>query len=323
MLSRLSLCCLPTPCHPLERVSQDLGIDLWMKRDDLTGFGGGGNKGRKLEFIMADAIDQGVDRIVSCGSRQSNFVRQLGAACSVLGISCTAAVMDLPYDDESGKPAGDVLVTGGNEVLDDIFGVELRSYPDDDWMVLFRHSSEIAQEYRDKGEKVLEVPIGGSMPMGAYAFTLAALEVGEGWDTIVTPTSSGSTHAGLAWAYHKSRTQVIGVACDPEEDLVDDLCRLTAGIDEITGSMKGMSRDDFVVRKEWVGAGYNVGSPEGEAAIRYLAGREGVLLDPVYSGKAFAGLLAMAQRGEVSGRVLYWHTGGLPTLFAAPRQRQV
>jgi len=319
VLPRIKLCCLPTPCHRLERLSAELGIDLWIKRDDLTGFGGGGNKGRKLEYIMAEAVEQKVVRIVSCGSRQSNFVRQLGAACSVLGIKCTAAVMVLPYDQAHGKPEGSVPAGGGNATLDELFGVELREYPDDDWLVLFDHAKKLADEYKATGETVMEIPVGGSMPIGAYAFAQAAVEVGEGWDFVVTPTSSGSTHAGLGWAFHGSRTRVIGVSCDPEKDLSDDLKRLTDGIDELTGMPKKMKRSDFELRRDWVGPGYNIASEQGTAAITLMAQREGILLDPVYSGKAFAGLIDMARSKAISERVLFWHTGGLPTLLASPR----
>lgn len=319
MIPRVKLCCLPTPCHRLYRLSDDLGIDLWIKRDDLTGFAGGGNKGRKLEYILAEAMDAGAERLVTCGSRQSNFVRQLGAACSVFGIKCSAAVMDLPYDQAYGKPRGPVPGEGGNVFLDDLFGVELRTFPDDDWLVLFQHAKDIAEEYRAKGEKVIDVPIGGSMPLGAYAFAQAAVEVGEQWDFVVCPTSSGSTHAGLAWAFHGTGTKVIGVSCDPEEDLADDLNRLATGIDSLSGTTKGLSKSDFDFRRDWVGEGYNVPSQAGTEAIKTAAQREGILLDPVYSGKAFAGLLNMVRSKEVSGRVLFWHTGGLPTLLARPR----
>lgn len=300
-------------------MSLELGIDLWIKRDDLTGFAGGGNKGRKLEYLIADAASQGVDRVVTCGSKQSNFVRQLGAAAAVHGIKCTAVVMTLPYDNDHGKPAGSPPATGGNVVLDGLFGVELVEIEDGDWLDLFAAADRVAEEFRATGQTVASIPVGGSSPLGAYSFTEAALEAGEGWDFIVTPTSSGSTHAGLAWAYHRTKTRLIGVACDPEEDLVDDLERLCRGVDELTGVHKALSGSDFQLRRDWVGAGYNIPSSDGTAATEFLARTEGILLDPVYSAKAFAGLVSMARGRELAGRVLFWHTGGLPTLLAGPR----
>ncbi|MBS1723243.1 MAG: pyridoxal-phosphate dependent enzyme [Armatimonadetes bacterium] len=318
MIPRIPLCCLPTPCHPLPRLSEDLGLDIWIKRDDLTGFAGGGNKGRKLEYLMADILDSSATHVVTCGSRQSNFVRQLGAACAVHNIRCSAAVMSLPFDKGLGRPQGSPPREGGNVILDELFGVDLHEFSDGDWLDLYAEADKIADNLRSKGEVVKVVPIGGSSPLGAYSFTQAAVEVGEGWDHVVTPTSSGSTHAGLAWAFHGSRTKVVGIACDPEEDLLDDLKRLTDGIDAIAGFKKGLGRLDFNLRRDWVGAGYNISSEEGAAAASMAAGREGLILDPVYSAKAFAGLLGMARSGELSGKVLFWHTGGLPTLFARP-----
>ncbi len=321
MLPRLELCCLPTPCHRCDRLSQDLGIELWIKRDDLTGFGGGGNKGRKLEYLMADALNQGAHRIVTCGSTQSNFIRQCSAACSVAGIDFTAICMAMPYDQAYGKPTGEVPYVGGNLILDSLLGCELIEIPDDDWLVLFEKSDEIAESYRKRGQNVVQIPIGGSSPMGAFAFTKAAQEIGSDWDFIVTATSSGSTHAGLAWSFYGTKTQIIGISCDPEEDLADDLLRLTNGIDLLSGDIKGMVKSDFRLCRDYYGAGYNIPSHEGQVAIETMARREGVFLDPVYSGKAFSGLMGLARNGELSGRVLFWHTGGFPTLFAGHSRR--
>ncbi len=287
-----------------------------MKRDDLTGFGGGGNKGRKLEFLIYDILEAGATRVVSCGSLQSNFVRQLGAACAVHGVACTAVVMRLPYEGTIGQPEGPIPGGGGNETLDALFGVDLRLVPDGPWETLFAETARVAGELRATGETVYEVPIGGSSPLGAYAFALAAEEVCEGWDWVVTPCSSGSTHAGLAWAFAGTPTRVVGIACDPEEDLRDDVARLCAGIDEVAGEAKGIRPEEIDLRYDWVGRGYSVPSEAGEAATRVAARREGLLLDPVYSAKAFAGLLDLLESGEVSGHVLFWHTGGLPTLLA-------
>jgi 1-aminocyclopropane-1-carboxylate deaminase/D-cysteine desulfhydrase-like pyridoxal-dependent ACC family enzyme len=300
----------------LDRLSQELGIDLWIKRDDLTGFAGGGNKGRKLEYLMAEALNQRAEVIVTCGSRQSNFVRQLGGACAVLGLRCVAAVMRLPYEGSIGKPAAPSPSEGGNVVLDDLFGVELYLYEDGPWEDLFGHASLLAAREREQGRSVLEIPIGGSSPLGAYAFAEAACEVGTDFDAVVVPTSSGSTHAGLAWAFHGTPTKVYGIACDPEEDLLEDVCRLAGGIDELTGSNKGLLPQDVRLCREFVGEGYGVESLAGIEAQRLMARREAILLDPVYSAKAFSGLLGLVRSGELSGKTLFWHTGGFPSVFA-------
>ncbi|HXH62270.1 MAG TPA: pyridoxal-phosphate dependent enzyme [Fimbriimonadaceae bacterium] len=317
---RVPLVSLPTPLHRLARASADLGIDLWIKRDDLSGFAGGGNKGRKLEYLMAEVLNAGADVVVSSGSSQSNFLRQLSCACQMFGIHCAAASMDLPFDKGAGKPTGRHVTQGGNRVLDEMFGLEMRVYPDDDWEVLDQHAKAIAEEYEQKGRTVRLIPTGGSTPTGAYGFYMAGNELSaqtkRPFDWIVTPTSSGSTHAGLGYCYFGSTTRVIGVSCDPEPELDQDLSRLAAGLDAITGLDKRMSASDFDFRLDFVGPGYGVASAAGDEAIRYLIAREGVLLDPVYSGKAFSGLLALVRSGELEGRGVFWHTGGLPTLFA-------
>lgn len=313
---RTSLCCLPTPCHALPRLSAELGLDLWIKRDDLTGFAFGGNKGRKLEYLIAEALAQGADTVVSCGAAQSNFVRQLGAAASVVGLRCVAAVMDLPYSVANGQPeCPPGIGEGGNVLLDDLLGIELRRYPNDDWEVLYSHAEAISDELEAKGAKVYRVPLGGSCPLGAYSFYRAASEVGEDWDAIICPCSSGSTHVGLAYAFAGTKTRVIGVAADPEPEILDDLVILAAGLRDLLGAQTTLRREDIEFRLEWAGDAYGLPSPAGEAASQKLARTEGIFVDPVYSAKAFSGLLGMAANGELRGRVLFWHTGGLPAMF--------
>ncbi len=319
---RLDLILRPTPIHRLPRLSDELGIDLWIKRDDLTGFALGGNKGRKLEFLMADALAQEAQAVVGAGAAQSNFIRQLGAACAMLGLRCAAAVMHLPYFAAAGRPKGEGLSEdGGNLALDRLLGVDLRMHPDGDWVELERHAEELAREYEAQGLNVYRVPVGGSSPLSAYAFCEAAGEAKEQageFDALVTPSSSGATHAGLAYFHHGSSTRVIGVCADddPKGELVEDVDKLCSELDSLTGDNRRIGAADLEMRLEWVGAGYSIPSASGNGAIAYLARAEGIFLDPVYGGKAFAGLLDMARSGDLKGRVLYWHTGGAPTLFA-------
>lgn len=318
-LPRVALIQRPTPLHPLARLSDDLGVDLWIKRDDLTGFAFGGNKGRKLELLIAQALAERAEVVVTCGSVQSNFVRQLGAACSCFGMRCVAATMYLPYEPEMGKPAEAFAHDrSGNLLLDDLLGVEVRIFPDDSWETLFRHAEDLALAEEQAGRRVYRIPVGGSSPLGAYSFVEAAAELApfSAFDTLVAPSSSGSTLGGIAYALHGSSTTVVGISCDPEPENLDDLVRLTAGLDSLLGQTKAMTRENFDLRFDFVGPGYGVPSEAGEAAARRLARREGIFLDPVYSAKAFAGLLALAESGEIGGRVLFWHTGGLPTLLA-------
>jgi D-cysteine desulfhydrase family pyridoxal phosphate-dependent enzyme len=319
-LPRLNLIQSPTPLHRLDRMSAKLGIDLWIKRDDLTGFAMGGNKGRKLEYLMADALAKSAEVVVTCGSLQSNFVRQLGAAASTHRIKCAAAVMELPFDGDAGRPTGPYLQgTGGNRLLDDLLGVDLRVYADGTWDELFLRAEELAMEYESTGLNVYRIPVGGSSPLGAYAFFEAAGEVAEQafpFDAIVVASSSGSTQTGLAYAFADSSTRVVGIACDDEPLLVNDFADLSAGLHALVGTKRDLKPHDFELHLDWVGGGYGVPSEAGNAAIVELARTEGIFLDPIYSGKAFAGLVGLAERNELQERVLFWHTGGTPTLFA-------
>lgn len=298
-----------------------LGVDLWIKRDDLTGFALGGNKGRKLEYLMAQAEDDGATVVVTCGAAQSNFIRQLGAACAMLGIRCVAAVMGLPYEPGYELPPSfprPTLDARGNLLLDMILGVEVRTFPDGSWETLYAHAASIAADLRGAGERVYEIPVGGSSPLGAYAFLQAAAELNAGpFDAIVVPSSSGSTHVGLAHAFAGTATRIVGFACDPEPALRDDFAALAAALAEATGQRRGLSQEDIDLRYDAVGAGYGVPSHASREAIEWLARTEGVFLDPIYTGKAFAGLLGAIRGGEIGGRVLFWHTGGMPALFTA------
>lgn len=307
--------------HRLDRLSADLGVDLWIKRDDLTGFAAGGNKGRKIEFLIAEALASGAETLVCQGATQSNFVRQLGAACAMFGLECHAVVMDLPYYATAGKPAGAKAAHGGNLILDEIFGVQMHKVPDGDWDELEEATMSHARTLENEGRRVYVVAIGGSSPQGAFSFALAAQEVldsGQEFDFLVTPSSSGSTHAGLAYGFSGARTQVIGVNADPDPDdvLANDIVDLMAGIDEITGLHKQLKRSDVRMKFDFCGEAYGIPSREGQFALELFARREGIVLDPVYSAKAAAGLLDMISSGQIGGRILFWHTGGLPVVFA-------
>lgn len=319
-IPKVTLIQAPTPLHRLERLSADLGLDLWIKRDDLTGFAMGGNKGRKLEMMLADAIDKGVEVIVTCGALQSNFIRQLGAACSVFGIQCAAAVMATPYEYQ--PPFIDGLrKENGNLLLDELLGVDLWRYADGTWEDLYRYAEDVAESYETKGKRVYRIPVGGSSPLGAYAFWEAGRELQDqvqndkAFDWIVFASSSGSTQVGLCHFFRGTNTKVLGIASDPEPDISEDFADLSRGLAELLGDPP-LSADEFRIHFDMVGPGYGIPSKDGMDAIQLVARREGIFLDPIYSGKAFAGLLELAKRKEISGRVCFWHTGGVPTLFA-------
>ena len=220
------------------------------------------------------------------------------------------------------RPEGvELLNANGNFWIDQLVGVDVRVFPDADWDVLDASADAVQQEYEAKGHKVFRIAIGGSSPLGAYSFYQAGLETTKQagpFDFLITPCSSGSTHSGLAYAFHNTPTHVIGISADPMPELADDVHELCGALDDLTGESRRIPRAGIDLRLDYVGPGYGVTSPEGNAAMLTMLRREGILLDPIYSGKAFAGLLNMVERSEVRGRVLFWHTGGAPTLFAMP-----
>lgn len=299
-------------------MSEHLGLDLWIKRDDLTGFAFGGNKGRKLEYLIPEIQASGAETVVTCGSLQSNFVRQLGAACRMIGVRCVAVVMELPFDGPAGKPDTTPLPLGGNARLGELFGIEFCIQEDGTWDRLFEQMDDEADRRRANGETVMVIPVGGSSVAGAYSFMKAGEELGAGFDAVVTASSSGSTQVGLAYHFAGTSTEVIGVACDPEPELPQDLSDLALRLDDAVGKGARLSPEDFHFPLDWVGPGYGVPSDKGQAAFEALMQLEGIPLDPVYSAKAFSGLIDMAADGRVKGRVCFWHTGGLPSLLALP-----
>lgn len=357
---KVQLCTLPTPLHRLERVSQDLNLDVWIKRDDLTGFAAGGNKGRKLEYLLPQILASGADTVVTCGATQSNFIRQLAAACAIANLQCHAVCMDLPHEpqeiQEGEAPSEPPLATDegsqsqtldiviptkvegsepiandsrvqknappptGNLYLDPYFPVHRRHLPDGTWDELDRQRDLLAQELRDQGKKVYVVKLGGGSPEAVYAFHQAGLELlaqlPEPPQNIVVSTSSGSTHVGLAHAFRDTKINLYGISADPEPELPQDLAKLSQDYVAAFHQEPALNPQDFLYTTDYVGEGYALPSPAAEEALLYLAQKEGILLDPVYSAKAFAGLLDLARTGRISGTTVFWHTGGLPALFA-------
>ena len=184
---------------------------------------------------------------------------------------------------------------------------------------MFRFSENVAQEYEGRGKRVYRVPVGGSSALGAYAFWMAGTELagqsGAPFDAIVHASSSGSTQVGLAARFAGSSTRVVGIAADPEPEIAEDFAALSRDLGELAG-LDAIPTGHFDIRFDWVGAGYGIPSADGNDAIEYLARREGIFLDPIYSGKAFAGLRNLARSGELTGKVCFWHTGGVPALFS-------
>lgn len=312
---------LPTPLEVLPRLSQGLGgVPLFVKRDDDTGFGLGGNKLRKLEFLLGEALAQGADTVLTVGAVQSNHARQTAAACAKLGLACELILRRPKHADQN-------YLDNGNVLLDRLFGATLTVIEASESREAVM--GERAEALRSGGRKPYCIPVGGSCPVGNLGYVLCARELAEecralriGAATIILATGSGGTQAGLVAGLHAlgSPLRAIGIAVEgaraAQEEVVFEQARATAALLKAPP----LPRDLVVVRDEFVGPGY--GKPtEGMREAVYLAGRlEGLVLDPIYTGKAMAGLLELARNGEfrAGDAVIFLHTGGAPGLFGLP-----
>lgn len=318
-LPRASLGFLPTPLHSLPNLSARLGGPaLWIKRDDQTGLATGGNKTRKLEYLLGEAQALGADTLITIGAPQSNHARQTAAAAAKAGLKSALVLRGAAPTDRT-----------GNILIDDLIGAEVfwaGARADDDAL------NEVADELRARGQKPYVIPLGGSNPIGAVGYVTAMLElVAQAkaadltFDAIVFATSSGGTQSGLVlgdWLA-SCADRVVGISVDhPAEALVPRLIDLAAATAEHIGLSITFSAADFEVNDHYLGGGYAVmGEPEREA-IRLCAQTEGLLVDPVYTGRAMAGLIDLIRAGEFKAgqKVLFWHTGGTPALFAYVKQ---
>ncbi len=315
---RTRLAHLPTPLEPLPRLSRELGIDLWIKRDDCTGLSTGGNKTRKLEFLMAEAREQGADMVMTQGATQSNHARQTAAAAARLGMAC-----HILLEDRTGYNNANYN-NNGNVLLDHLHGATTQKFPGGHDMVA--EMEKAAERKRAEGHKVYVIPGGGSNPTGALGYVNAALELVAQAneralviDRVVHATGSSGTQAGLVTGLRAMNAgiPVLGIGTraprEKQEQMVYDLACRTA---EKLGCPGVVSRDDVVANSDYVGEGYGLPTEAGIEAIRMFSELEGILLDPVYSGKGAAGLIDLARKGRFEGeRVVFLHTGGSAGLF--------
>jgi D-cysteine desulfhydrase len=316
--ARIELGHLPTPLEEMPHLTEALdGPHLFIKRDDETGLATGGNKTRKLEFLLADALEEGADTVITAGAAQSNHCRQTAAAAAKCGLKCILTL--------TGSDPG---VWNGNLLLDDLLGAEVRFVGDVTWTGLLDVMAVVADEVQARGGKPYVIPVGGSNPVGATGYVAAMEELmgqlkerGLSIDHIVFASSSGGTQSGLvvgARAF-SFEGRVLGISVASKvDDLMGVLERLSAETAKHLGLDFHFSRDDFQVNDDYLGAGY--GKPAGpeREAIRLLAQTEGILADPVYTGRALAGLIDLIRKGtfDKDEAVLFWHTGGTAALFA-------
>lgn len=318
----------PTPLEPMDRLSARLagpagGPRLWIKRDDCTGLSTGGNKTRKLEYLMADAVTQGADIVLTQGATQSNHARQTAAACAKLGLAC-----HILLEDRTGfrDPA---YTLSGNVLLDKLHGAIVKRRPGG--VDMQAEMEAVAAQLRDAGRKPYVIPGGGSNPVGALGYVLAALElvnqaaeIGLRVDHVVHATGSAGTQAGLVAGFVglNSLIPVLGIGVRaPREKQEANVLALAIRTADHLGLPPGTVRAEHVMANcDYVGQGYGIPTAGMVEAIQMVAETEGVLLDPVYSGKGMAGLIDLIRRGRFrpAENVVFLHTGGAVGLFGYP-----
>ena len=318
---RVFLAHLPTPLERMERLSKALGgPEIWIKRDDCTGMSTGGNKTRKLEFLMAEAMAEGADLVMTQGATQSNHARQTAAFAAKLDMGCHVLL-----EDRTGYQDPD-YTENGNVLLDHLHGATTEVHPGGTNMPAAMEAA--AQAARAEGRRVYVIPGGGSNPTGALGYVNCALELlaqandrGLVIDHLVTATGSSGTQAGLVAGFKalNAGIPVLGIGTrapkEKQEQMVYDLACRTA---EKLGCPGVVERADVVADTDYVGAGYGLPRADTLDAIRMFAELEGILLDPVYSGKGAAGLIDWCRKGRFKPgeRVVFLHTGGSVGLFA-------
>ena len=315
-IPRVRLANLPTPLHEMPRLTKALkGPRLWIKRDDQTGLAIGGNKVRKAEFVIADALRKGADVIVTSGSTQSNHARTMSAAAARFGLKVVLVLR--------GREPSEY---DGNLLLDYLMGAELR-FHDVDRAEIPKIMEEVAEELRDKGRRPYIVPVGASYPVGALGYVNASLELlsqmnerGVKADYIVHAAGSGGTQAGLVLGNKALNTgvKVLSISIGPPRDrLTRAAVEVANGAAKLLGLNLSVRPEDMRVIDEYVGGGYREVGREVVEAIKLVARMEGIILDPVYTGKAMAGLIDLIRKGYFNRdeNVVFIHTGGIPGIF--------
>ena len=318
---RISLAHLPTPLEFLPRLTEHLGgPNIYVKRDDCTGLGTGGNKTRKLEFLMADAIERKATTVITQGAVQSNHARQTAAAACKLGMKCELVFEKRVAD------ATEPYLQSGNVFLDHLFGARIREV--EKGTDMDAAMQDVAEEVEANGETPYIVPGGGSNPIGALGYAECALELivqanekGLVIDHIVHATGSAGTQAGLVVGTKamSSRIPVLGIGVNaPKNEQEEKVYKLAVETAEHIGAAGIVGREDIVANCDYVGEGYGVPTQGMNEALLLLARLEGILFDPVYSGKGLAGMIDLIGKGHFSDadNVVFIHTGGAAGLFA-------
>jgi L-cysteate sulfo-lyase len=317
---RIFLAHLPTPLERLDRLSRDLGgPEIWIKRDDCTGLSTGGNKTRKLEFLMAEAEAQGAETVMTQGATQSNHARQTAAFAAKLGLGCHILLEDRTGSNDSNYNFN------GNVLLDHLHGATTEKCAGG--IDMNAEMEKAADRMRAEGRSVYTIPGGGSNPTGALGYVNCAFELlgqandrGLVIDHLVHATGSAGTQAGLITGLKATNAQIpllgIGVRA-PKPKQEENVFNLAVATAEKIGAAGVVKREDVVANTDYVGDGYGIPTPSGLEAIAMFAELEGILLDPVYSAKGAAGLIDLIRKGHFKKgeRVVFLHTGGSAALF--------
>ncbi|HHQ6625464.1 TPA: D-cysteine desulfhydrase [Serratia fonticola] len=312
---RLDLVGSATPLEKLSRLSDYLGREIYIKRDDVTPMAMGGNKLRKLEFLAADAVRQGADTLVTAGAIQSNHVRQTAAVAAKLGLQCVA-LLENPIDTKAEN-----YLSNGNRLLLDLFNVEVVMCDalHDPQMQL----ADLATRLEAQGFRPYVIPVGGSNALGSLGYVQCALEIaaqshGINFSSIVVASGSAGTHAGLAVGLQQllPESELIGVTVSRK--VIDQLPKVEQLQKAVACSLNIDELAPITLWDDYFAPQYGMPNDEGMAAVKLLAQQEGVLLDPVYTGKTMAGLIdgISQKRFRDEGPILFVHTGGAPALFA-------
>jgi len=315
---RIKLGHFPTPIEHLKNISKYLGgPNIFIKRDDCTGLATGGNKTRKLEFLMPDAIKNKAEIVVTIGAIQSNHARQTAAACTLLGIKCLIIL------EQRLKDPPESYMNSGNVFLDKLFGAEVKICPKNE--NVGEYSEKIIRDLKSKGTNVYFIPGGGSNPIGALGYVECLNEILQenkkyNFTQIVHATGSSGTQAGLLAGkkYFNSNIPIIGICVRYEKEIQINKVYSEAKNTCEKLKCKILDKSEVIVYDEYIGPGYGEPTDSMKEAVNLLAKKEGILLDPVYSGKGFAGLIGLIKNGKFTKKdnILFIHTGGAVSLSA-------
>ncbi|WAH52395.1 D-cysteine desulfhydrase [Pseudescherichia vulneris] len=313
---RLEFIGAPTPLEYLPRFSDYLGREIYIKRDDVTPMALGGNKLRKLEFLAADALREGADTLITAGAIQSNHVRQTAAVAAKLGLHCVA-LLENPI-----ATRAENYLTNGNRLLLDLFNAQIEMC--DALTDPVAQLAELATRIEAQGFRPYVIPVGGSNALGALGYVESALEIAQQCEgavelsSIVVASGSAGTHAGLAVGLEQlmPEAELIGVTVSRKRD--EQKAKVVALQQAVARELEVEAKADIMLWDDYFAPGYGTPNEEGVEAIKLLARLEGILLDPVYTGKAMAGLIdgINQNRFKDQGPILFIHTGGAPALFA-------